>query len=573
MKIRKRVIISLLLTITIAILTNKYWLIFRPMPISFDIIGKGKCGVEVLLNKKDNDNFNKVRSGYVDIDLDKTNHIDLLIDRARNPKRVRLEITDIQSTEKIHLSNIKIRKFNLDSLDKFEVKGATTDIEKNELILYPNNNKITLTHPETLNIRSAIKFDFKIFVIIIVLTYLLAYKLTNYIADFKTIENKSRIEIIFLSIFFIFLFIPMSHISQEEISKQENRYLAKWQPIVNENGELNFDFGKNFNDWFNDRFCLRKNFINFNNSIKILFTSKCEKGFLDKNTYTTYPNWSFGHHDIELIKDNFKALYQFNDYCKKNNIKLYTLIVPQKADVHPTKYNFIQDDYKHDAFLNYVKELQQENKIKIIYPYEKIREEAQAGKIMYFKTEHHWTDEGAFVGYQELMKSINKDYPDIKVLTKNDFNIFSDKKIRGDFGRYFGYGQDCWRMGISEIICKKYHNFDYNYFKHKDFENLDENIINIEYHYGKLYQYNKGANHRIIQLGTSQNENLTEFIPFTFKAVKRLRNNNVKGIKFEDEFKIIKYYQEEILEYNPEIIIFCITYGNIKELHNLFTME
>ena len=68
----------------------------------------------------------------------------------------------------------------------------------------------------------------------------------------------------------------------------------------------------------------------------------------------------------------------------------------------------------------------------------------------------------------------------------------------------------------------------------------------------------------------SQNENLTEFIPFTFKHVKRLRNNNVQGIKAEEEFKIIKYYKDEILEYKPNIIIFCITYNNISELHKLF---
>ena len=36
------------------------------------------------------------------------------------------------------------------------------------------------------------------------------------------------------------------------------------------------------------------------------------------------------------------------------------------------------------------------------------------------------------------------------------------------------------------------------------------------------------------------------------------------------EFKIMKYYKQEILDYKPDIIIFCITYRNISHLKNLF---
>ena len=74
-------------------------------------------------------------------------------------------------------------------------------------------------------------------------------------------------------------------------------------------------------------------------------------------------------------------------------------------------------------------------------------------------------------------------------------------------------------------------------------------------------------------MGTSQNENLSEFIPFTFNSVKRLRNNNVQGIKTSEEFKIMKYYEKEMLDYAPNIIIFCITYNNIPELHKIFNKE
>lgn len=542
------------------------------MPVDFDIKGKGQCNINVQLNKKDNDKFNKIKSQSIILDLNKNTHASFNVKRSRFPKRIKFVITGLEENSPVEMSNITLRngKYNLDDLKQFSNSTGNLGIKKNSLIIYPDNNVINLEYKKTLQVRTAIKFDFKLFVIISILTYLLAYKLSNYIADFKTVKNKSRLDIIFLTIFFVFLFIPMSNINKDEISAQENRPLAKLQPFIYQDGEINYDFGKNFNEWFNDRFYLRQKFVNFRNSFTMFITNKCEKGIFDTDTKTMYPNWSFGHIDIKTVKTNFSALYELNQFCKKHGIKLYILIVPQKADVQITKYNFIKDTNKHEDFLNYISELQQVNNLKIIYPYNKMREAVSNGKLLYFKTEHHWTDDGAFIGYQELMKVISNDYPNIKILNANDFDYFYDKNVRGDFFRNFNFGQDCERMGISKSVCKKYHQYDYTYYKYKDFDNLKTTVINTEHHLGKLYDYDKGANYKVIQLGTSQNENLTEFIPFTFKHVKRLRNNNVQGIKAEEEFKLIKYYKDEILEYKPNIIIFCITYNNISELHKLF---
>ncbi len=65
-----------------------------------------------------------------------------------------------------------------------------------------------------------------IFISILVLSFLLAYKIMDYVAYFKVIKNNSRIDIVFLLIFFILLCIPASHISKAMKAKGENRYLA-----------------------------------------------------------------------------------------------------------------------------------------------------------------------------------------------------------------------------------------------------------------------------------------------------------------------------------------------------------
>lgn len=95
----------------------------------------------------------------------------------------------------------------------------------------------------------------------------------------------------------------------------------------------------------------------------------------------------------------------------------------------------------------------------------------------------------------------------------------------------------------------------------------------ISLHRDKLYYYPNGYDKKVILLGTSQSENLCEFLPFSFKNVLRLRNNSVKDVSPKDDFKIMKRFQKDILEYKPDILIFCITKGNVSSLHNMFNME
>ena len=189
---------------------------------------------------------------------------------------------------------------------------------------------------------------------------------------------------------------------------------------------------------------------------------------------------------------------------------------------------------------------------------------------VYFKTEHHWTDDGAFVGYKELMKEITKKHPDIKVLQEQDFNISYNTKVRGDWNRKFSWGANTTKLNLPLKYKKKLHQTKYRYYTYKDFNLLETKNINIKYKRLKYYYYPKGADYRVILLGTSMCENLTEFIPYTFKNVFRIRNNSVNNISGKEEFKIMKYHEKEILDYNPDIIIFCITYVNMNQLKNLF---
>ncbi len=572
---RRRTIIAIIITALVVFLTNKVWLNFKPMTVDFDISGRGICNIEVQLNKENNDKFEKIKSLGKKINLDKNQHAHFSIERAKFPKRLRLVFKNLDSTVEIKNITLKNKKYKLDDLNAFGINAGELALNQDTIQITPpqTENSIILTYNKPLKIRTSVKFDIKIFLIIMILTFLLAYKLTDYVANFSTIKNESRIEIIFLTIFFIFLFIPMIHINQNDISINENRYLANWKPLINKEGKINFNFGKNYNTWFNDRFNLRQYFLDINTYITLLLTKKAKKGIIDKNGFI-YMNFEANHYYLlkQIDEKDYDTLIKFNNYLKDKNIELYVLLVPCKGYVYPPTEKILVNDNYDKLIEERVNSLNKNSNMHIINLQNKLKEESK-NKYMYYKTDHHWTDDGAFIGYQELMKEITKKHPDIKILKDEDFDIFYNTKVRGDWGRDFLWGQSTRRTNIPLNYKKKLHKTEYRYYKHKNSNLLQTKVIHTPRKRVKYYYFPKGSDYRVILLGTSMSESLCEFIPYTFKNVFRLRNNNVKNISENEEFKIMKYYKKTILDYHPDIIIFCISDDNIRHLKNIFSMS
>jgi hypothetical protein len=57
------------------------------------------------------------------------------------------------------------------------------------------------------------------------------------------VDNK-LIDIVFVWIFCLLLFVPISNITLSEKSKHENRNLATYKPFIKDNWKVNYEFGK-----------------------------------------------------------------------------------------------------------------------------------------------------------------------------------------------------------------------------------------------------------------------------------------------------------------------------------------
>ena len=313
-------------------------------------------------------------------------------------------------------------------LEKFKVENASFKIENGELNLKPNFPTITLVYPEKIDVRTSIKFDFKVFLIILILTYLLSFKLSDYVADFNTVKGKSKVEILFLVVFFIFLFIPMSHISSEKISKNENRTLSVWKPLINTNGTINYNWGNNISSWFNDRFYLRQFFLDcydkrmlFSKNWRTKNVIQGKNGWLfygESDSIESYTN-SVLFKDSELIRIK-NYLEEIENVCKKQNKKFYFIIAPDKHKIYP---EFYADDIKQinskSRVYQLIDYLHKNTDIKVIYPKEMMMKHKK-DDYLYWKTDTHWNSMGAYYGYLALMEVIKKDYKNINVYKLNN---------------------------------------------------------------------------------------------------------------------------------------------------------
>ena len=169
------------------------------------------------------------------------------------------------------------------------------------------------------------------------------------------------------------------------------------------------------------------------------------------------------------------------------------------------------------------------------------------------------------------MENLKKDFKNLKILTKNDFNITQSNKVRSDWDRKFHNG---------EVMMYHFHNFEnkadqildvkYNYYEHKQNKNLHTKIVDIPLKKEKTYYYDSGNDLRVMQIGTSMNESLLQFTPYSFKNLKYIRLINIKDMPGEESFKLSKYYQSDILEFKPDIIVLCLTPANLQNVVDFY---
>ena len=110
---RRRDIISLILTILLLTVTSRHWLILKPLPVKIVVKGNGDYTFVVQLNKQDNNEFKKIKQCIVRKHLSgeyKTCSCE--INRVHAAKRLKLIVNKTPSSSPIEIKEKKLKKWS-----------------------------------------------------------------------------------------------------------------------------------------------------------------------------------------------------------------------------------------------------------------------------------------------------------------------------------------------------------------------------------------------------------------------------------------------------------------------------
>ncbi|RXI45079.1 hypothetical protein DP130_12565 [Clostridium tetani] len=224
----------------------------------------------------------------------------------------------------------------------------------------------------------------------------------------KATMNKimAMLFLIFISIMVILSFMTPI----KEFSSSENRRLEQ-KPKISLSLISNGKFTKNFEKYISDQFPLRDFWIGIKSNVEKFIGKKESNGvFLGKDGYLLQ---DFKTPNDKVVDKIVKAI---NTFAKSNkNVNTYFMLVPTSIKIYEDKLpNFVSTENEL-KYMNIMGEKLDKN-ISFISTYEILN--SKKHEYIYYKTDHHWTTNGAYYGYETLGKHMG-----FTPLKKDDFNI------------------------------------------------------------------------------------------------------------------------------------------------------
>lgn len=348
------------------------------------------------------------------------------------------------------------------------------------------------------------------------------------------IKKVSVPDVIFVIIILVFIIIPNTKFDKKQYEFVEKRPLATMPKLIVD-GKINKEFGKQFENFYNDRFRKRNACIDRNLVIKGFINGRMESYievegqngwlfFKGDNSVANYQNKIlFSDAELIKIKHNLDVL---NVWCNKNGIKLIVVIPPDKNRIYgeyfPKHIKKVNPKSRAQLLKEY---LDEHSRVSVIYPIEQMYARKKLdNEPLYYYTDTHWTPVGAYVAYNEIIKQINKSYPYVE---KIDYSKLNSKRMT--FKERFGKNGD----GAINLKTK---DSDFAYL----FYDKPTNGYNL-----------KRCNLKIGIIGDSFSIELSNWLGKTFNTQRYWYNEKVELF---DNFSM-KLWEDKILSYNPDVLV------------------
>lgn len=210
-------------------------------------------------------------------------------------------------------------------------------------------------------------------------------------------ENKSFF-IIFMTVW-ILLVVLNFIIPTKSFSEQENRYMAKFPKFTFEN-LVSGKYSEELNDYINDYFVFRNAWLKTKSFTELALGKKENNGvYIGKNGFL-FEKFEFGEEELKNVKSTLKSM---NNLTNKIDIPIYFALVPNAIYINSDK---LPDNVEVDNQEEIIDKIYENTQNTINIDTVDILKENKENYI-YFKTDHHFTSDGAYLVYLKFCEKAN----------------------------------------------------------------------------------------------------------------------------------------------------------------------
>lgn len=237
-------------------------------------------------------------------------------------------------------------------------------------------------------------------------------------------------KIIFSALFLILLIVPLAltDFKGGAVSETENRTLAAF-PDITEN------FNQDFEKWIGDNIGLRDLYVYSNAQLQYNVFKQLPNGsymlgpngelnFVDDKVIAGYQHFNLLPPEaLDIVVDSYQTV---NDYLEEQGIEFYYIQNFDKQSIYPEAFpTAVQQQGDISLTDQVIAALKERTTVNVISMKELMLDGKNSCRT-YNKTADvtHWSQRGAFMGYQLIMNTINADFENrFKVLSEDDYNI------------------------------------------------------------------------------------------------------------------------------------------------------
>ncbi len=207
-----------------------------------------------------------------------------------------------------------------------------------------------------------------------------------------------------------YVFVPANSFSEDE-----NRVLQT-VPRFNFDKLLDGTYTRQLHDYFSDQINLRGKMVKLKSIVELAMGKNENNGvLLGKDDYLIETH-QYTDDNYSYLRKNLLKIEKLMQNLAENDVKINSVLIPRKVDVLKNQFPPYYSDVRNQDIWNIVGEEHTD----LRKSFELLQ---KSGTQIFYKTDHHWTAEGAYYAYRELSEMLEF-VP--HSLNKFNLNVLSD---------------------------------------------------------------------------------------------------------------------------------------------------